>query len=56
MSDRRNILELFEAQKDFVEEKISSGIEQHRKGNGGFILEFNKTYRIMADSVFPLNA
>ena len=34
MSDRRNILELFEAQKDFVEEKISSGIEQHRKGNG----------------------
>jgi len=22
---------------------------------GGFILEFNKTYRIMADSVFPLN-
>ena len=34
MGDKRNVLDLFEAQKDFVEEKISSGIEQHRKGSG----------------------
>lgn len=34
MSNTKNVLDLFEEQKDFVEEKISSGIEQHRKGNG----------------------
>ena len=32
MMDRRKILELFEAQKDFTEDKINSGIESHRKG------------------------
>ncbi len=34
MNERRKILDLFEEQKDLVEERVSSGIEQHRKGNG----------------------
>ena len=32
MSDRRKVLDLFEAQKDFMEEKVNAGIEQYRKG------------------------
>lgn len=32
MSDRRKVLELFEQQKDFLEQKINAGIEQNRKG------------------------
>ena len=32
MSDRRAILDLFEEQKDFWEERVRTGIEQHRKG------------------------
>jgi len=32
MSERRKVLELFEAQKDFMEEKVNAGIEQNRKG------------------------
>ncbi len=32
MSERRRILELFEQQKDYLEEKINSGIENNRKG------------------------
>ena len=32
MSERRRVLELFEAQKDFMEEKVNAGIEQNRKG------------------------
>ncbi len=34
MNERRKILELFEEQKDFVNEKIAFGIETYRKGNG----------------------
>ena len=34
MSERRRILELFEAQKDFTGEKIQHGIETYRKGFG----------------------
>ena len=34
MNNRRNILELFEEQKDFWEARVASGIEQHRKGDG----------------------
>jgi len=34
MNERENILELFEEQKDFVNEMVSYGIETHRKGNG----------------------
>ncbi len=33
MSDRRNVLDLFEEQKDFVNEKVAYGIENYRKGN-----------------------
>lgn len=32
MSDRKKILELFEDQKDFMQEKINYGIENNRKG------------------------
>ena len=34
MNDRRKILELFEDQADFVNEKVTNGIETYRKGNG----------------------
>ena len=34
MNERRKILDLFEEQKDFVNEKVSEGIEKYRKGNG----------------------
>ena len=33
MSDRRKILELFEEQKEFLNEKITYGIEHYRKGD-----------------------
>ena len=32
MVDRKKILELFEKNKDYMEERINSGIEQNRKG------------------------
>ena len=32
MTDRKKILELFQEQKEFMEDKINSGIEQYRKG------------------------
>ena len=32
MSDRRQILDLFDAQKDFFEKTVKEGIEKHRKG------------------------
>ena len=32
MNERRKVLELFETQKDFMEEKVNAGIEQYRKG------------------------
>jgi GH35 family endo-1,4-beta-xylanase len=31
--DRRNVLELFESQKDFYEQKVNEGIEKYRKGD-----------------------
>ena len=30
--ERRRILELFDSQKDYVEDKVNSGIELYRKG------------------------
>jgi len=33
MSDRKRILEFFESQKDFYEEKVNTGIEKYRKGD-----------------------
>lgn len=32
MSERRKVLELFEEQKEYMEERVNSGIEQNRKG------------------------
>ena len=34
MTERRKILDLFDEQKDYVEEKVSHGIEAYRKGDG----------------------
>ena len=34
MSDRRKVLDLFEEQKDIINQKIADGIENYRKGNG----------------------
>ena len=39
MYDRKNVLELFYEQKDIINKKISSGIEQNRKGSGKIILK-----------------
>ena len=38
MSDRRKILELFEEQKEFLNEKITYGIEHYRKGDATLTL------------------
>ena len=32
MSDRKKILEAFEKNKDYMEERVNNGIEQNRKG------------------------
>ena len=32
MNDRKKVLELFEQQKDFMDEKVKNGIEENRKG------------------------
>lgn len=34
MTDKRRILDLFDEQRDLVEERVSAGIEANRKGNG----------------------
>ena len=34
MNNRRKVLDLFEEQKDIVDQKISEGIEKYRKGDG----------------------
>lgn len=39
MSDRRKVLELFEEHKEFLEERISFGIEQHRKGYASIVVK-----------------
>ena len=33
MGNPENVLDLFEEQRDFVNEKVSFGIENYRKGN-----------------------
>lgn len=39
MSERRKVLELFEEQKEFMEERINSGIEQYRKGYANIVVK-----------------
>jgi len=34
MCDRRRVLDLFDEQKEFVDKRVSEGIEKYRKGNG----------------------
>ena len=41
MSDRRNILEMFEEQKEYMEERVNSGIEKYRKGDVRIVLKDN---------------
>lgn len=42
MSDRKKILELFEKQEDYINKKISFGIENYRKGNCGIkVIDIN---------------
>ena len=38
MSERRKILELFEEQKEYLEEKVAFGIEHYRKGDAKLII------------------
>ena len=39
MSERRKVLELFEEQKEFMEERINYGIEMHRKGYAKLVVK-----------------
>ena len=39
MTDRRKVLEQFEKQKDFMKDRVQSGIESYRKGNAGITLK-----------------
>ena len=39
MTERRKVLDLFEEQKEFMEEKINFGIEQYRKGWGNITVK-----------------
>ena len=39
MNERRKVLELFEEHKDFMEERVNSGIEQYRKGYADVVIK-----------------
>lgn len=39
MSDRKRVLELFEEQADYVNDRVNYGIEQHRKGYADIIVK-----------------
>ena len=39
MTDRRKVLEQFEKQKDFMKDRVQSGIESYRKGNAGITVK-----------------
>jgi len=39
VNERRKVLELFEEQKDFLEDKITHGIEQYRKGYANIVVK-----------------
>lgn len=41
MSDRRNILEMFEEQKEYMEDRVNSGIEKYRKGTAHIVVNDN---------------
>lgn len=38
MVNRKNILELFEEQKDYLNKRVSKGIEKYRKGNASIVI------------------
>ena len=52
-SNRRQVLELFESQKDFLEEKVQTGIEMHRKGYGEIVLK-DKEGNVVSDARIKL--
>lgn len=39
MTDRRKVLEQFEKQKDFMKDRVQSGIESYRKGSAGITVK-----------------
>lgn len=41
MSDRRNVLEMFDEQKEYMQERVNSGIEKYRKGDAQIVLKDN---------------
>ncbi len=42
MSDRRNVLEMFDAQKEYMQERVISGIEKYRKGDARIVVKDNR--------------
>lgn len=53
MSDRRKVLELFEKQKDYYNEKVNDGIEKYRKGDAK-ITVVDKEGKIIPDAVLKI--
>lgn len=39
MSERRNVLEMFEKQKEYMEKRVNSGIENYRKGDALIVVK-----------------
>ena len=51
MSERRKVLELFDQQQAYTEDRINYGIEQYRKGYGEIIVEDENGNSLIPDSV-----
>ena len=54
MSDRRKVLRWFEEQKDYMNEKIESGIENYRKGWAKIVVK-DKDGNVMPDAKIKVN-
>ena len=51
--NRRQVLELFESQKDFMQDKINHGIEMNRKGYAEIVLK-DKEGNMVSDATIKL--
>ncbi len=54
MKGRRRVLELFEEQKEYMEEKVNSGIEQYRKGYAKITVQ-DKDGNVISGAKIKLN-
>lgn len=54
MSERRKVLDLFEEQKEYMEERVNSGIEQYRKGYAKITVK-DKNGNVVSDAKIKVN-